>query len=71
MLDNDLAEMYGVETRALKQVVRRNIDRFPEDFMFEMTTEEAEDLSRSQIVTLKRGQKYKISPLCLYRNMVY
>lgn len=35
MLDNDLAEMYGVETRVLKQAVKRNIDRFPEDFMFE------------------------------------
>jgi len=37
MLDRDLAELYGVETRALKQAVRRNIDRFPKDFMFEMS----------------------------------
>ena len=40
MLDADLAEMYGVETRALKQAVRRNKIRFPEDFMFELTSEE-------------------------------
>jgi len=40
MLDTDLAELYGVETRILKQAVRRNIGRFPEDFMFELTKEE-------------------------------
>jgi hypothetical protein len=39
MLDRDLAELYGVETKALKQAVRRNIVRFPEDFMFELTKE--------------------------------
>ncbi len=49
MLDRDLAEMYGVETRALKQAVRRNIDRFPEDFMFEMTDKEFQNW-RSQFV---------------------
>lgn len=59
MLDRDLAELYGVETRALKQAVRRNIRRFPEDFMFELTQEE-EDSLRSQTVTLKgRGQHSK------------
>ena len=42
MLDRDLAELYGVETRTLKQAVRRNIDRFPDDFMFEMSKEEFE-----------------------------
>ena len=41
MLDFDLAEMYGVETRVLKQAVRRNIERFPIEFMFELTKEEA------------------------------
>ena len=51
MLDRDLAELYGVETKALKQAVRRNIDRFPPDFMFELTKEEFKNL-RSQIVTL-------------------
>ena len=40
MLDRDLAELYNVETRALNQAVRRNIDRFPEDFMFVMTDDE-------------------------------
>jgi len=40
MIDRDLASLYGVETRALKQAVRRNIERFPEDFMFEMNKKE-------------------------------
>jgi len=50
MLDRDLAELYGVETRVLKQAVKRNMNRFPEDFMFEMTKEELQDW-RSQFVT--------------------
>jgi len=54
MLDFDLAELYGVETKVLKQQVRRNIDRFPEDFLFELTREEYEHL-RSQIVTSSWG----------------
>ena len=49
MLDRDLAEMYGVATRALNQAVKRNADRFPEDFMFQMTNEEVE-IWKSQIV---------------------
>lgn len=49
MLDRDLAEMYGVETRALNQAVKRNIDRFPVDFMFQLTDEETE-IWKSQIV---------------------
>ena len=49
MLDRDIAELYGVETRVLKQSVRRNINRFPEDFMFELTKKEFENW-RSQIV---------------------
>ncbi len=40
MLDRDLAEMYGVETRVLNQAVKRSIERFPEDFMFQLTEEE-------------------------------
>ena len=52
MLDFDLAAMYGVETRALNQAVKRNIERFPEDFMFQLTKGEFEIL-RSQIVTSK------------------
>lgn len=51
MLDFDLATMYGVETRVLNQAVKRNIERFPEDFMFQLTKGELEIL-RSQIVTL-------------------
>ncbi|MDZ7743453.1 MAG: ORF6N domain-containing protein [Bacteroidota bacterium] len=54
MLDLDLAELFDVDTRVLKQQVKRNIDRFPEDFMFELTEDEFEGL-RSQIVTSKRG----------------
>ena len=53
MLDSDLASLYQVETKALKQAVKRNIDRFPEDFMFELTKEETEFL-RSQIVSLEK-----------------
>ena len=49
MLDRDLAEMYGVETRALNQSVKRNTDRFPVDFMFQLTDEETE-IWKSQIV---------------------
>lgn len=62
MLDFDLAEMYGTETRVLKQAVRRNLKRFEgEDFMFELTKEE---LSRSQIVILNkdRGSNFKYMP---------
>ncbi len=59
MLDRDLAELYGVETKVLKQAVRRNIDRFPPDFMFEMSKEEFTNL-RSQIVTSSwGGARYK------------
>lgn len=64
MIDRDLAEMYGVATKVLKQAVRRNITRFPEDFMFEMTSEELENW-RSQIVTSnsdKMGLRY--APFC-------
>jgi hypothetical protein len=51
MLDADLAALYGVETRVLVQAVTRNIERFPEDFMFQLSREEA-DFLRSQTVTL-------------------
>lgn len=54
MLDFDLAELYQVSTKALKQAVKRNLQRFPEDFMFEMNIEEWEIL-RSQIVTSSWG----------------
>jgi len=61
MIDKDLAQLYGVETKVLKQAVRRNIRRFPSDFMFELTTQEYQFL-RSQNVTLKRGQHSKYPP---------
>ena len=53
MLDKDLAELYGVETKVLKQAVKRNIDRFPSDFRFEMTKSEFGNW-RSQFVTSNR-----------------
>ena len=55
MLDMDLAKLYEVETRVLKQAVRRNRDRFPEDFMFELTKDEW-NIIRSQLVMFKNGQ---------------
>ena len=53
--DSDLAELYQVETRALIQAVKRNMDRFPEDFMFRLSKEEFQSL-KSQFVTLKEGR---------------
>jgi len=69
MLDRDLAKLYGVETKVLNQAVRRNLERFPEDFMF-VLSETEERCSRSQIVTLngfseagvKRGTNIKYLP---------
>lgn len=55
MLDKDLAAMYQVETKAFNQSVRRNLQRFPEDFMFQLTKEE-DAYSRSQNVTLNKGR---------------
>ena len=54
MLDADLAELFGVDTKRLKEQVRRNIERFPEHFMFELTKEE-NDVLRSQFATLRHG----------------
>ncbi len=59
MLNKDLAELYGVETRVLVQAVKRNIDRFPEDFMFQLIKEEFENL-RSQIVTSNWGVRLEL-----------
>jgi ORF6N domain-containing protein len=59
MLDKDLAELYGVETRVLVQAVKRNIDRFPSDFMFQLEKEEFENLI-SQIVTSSWGGTRKM-----------
>ena len=61
MLDFDLAEMYGTETKRLKEAVRRNMDRFEgDDFMFELTKEEITELSRTQFATLKKGRGVNI-----------
>jgi hypothetical protein len=70
MLDSDLAELYQVSVKALKQAVRRNKARFPQDFMMELTLEEAavaqykagSESSRSQFVTLKQGRNLKYRP---------
>jgi len=70
MLDRDLADLYGVQTKVLNQAVKRNLDRFPEDFMFQLTEEETRtwwrhilvQRLRSQFVTLKQGQHLKYSP---------
>jgi hypothetical protein len=74
MLDSDLAELYQVETKVLKQAVRRNIDRFPPDFMFELSESECNSLKdslRSQIVTsnepIKGGSRYM--PFALRKNL--
>jgi phage regulator Rha-like protein len=56
MLDFDLAELYEVETRVLNQAIKRNIDSFPEDFMFRLTREEWEEISSSQFVTTSSSQ---------------
>lgn len=69
MLDKDLAELYGVETKRLKEQVRRNKDRFPSHFMFELTKEEME-ISRSQFATLKRGENVKYLPFAFTEHGV-
>lgn len=56
MLDRDLARLYGVETKRLNEAVKRNIERFPEDFMFQLTNEEFENNLRSQIATSSYGK---------------
>ncbi len=76
MLASDLAEIYGYTTRAFNQQVRRNIERFPKDFMFELTLEEAEIISRSQNVTLNdnkvaRGSNIKYAPMVFTESGIY
>lgn len=77
MLDYDLAEFYGYEVKALNQQVKRNIDRFPEDFMFQLKKEEVpKDFSKSQIVTLnekgdKRGTNIKKMPYAFTEQGIY
>ncbi len=71
MLDRDLAELYGVPTKALKQAVRRNQERFPADFMFEMSQEELEQW-RSQFVTSNPGDRMGLrhAPFCFTEHGV-
>lgn len=77
MLDYDLAELYGYEVKKLNQQVKRNIDRFPADFMFQLTKEEVpKDFSKSQIVTLNgkgdmRGTNIKKLPFAFTEQGIY
>ncbi len=64
MIDRDLAELYGVETRVLKQAVRRNIERFPEDFMFEMNKEEFDQWREENITASEDKQGLRYAPFC-------
>jgi len=68
MVDRDLAKLYGVATKVFNQAVKRNIERFPDDFMFRLNKEEFENW-RSQIVTSNISAKdgIKEMPLCFYR----
>ena len=61
MLDRDLAKLYGVKVKRLNEQVKRNMKRFPDDFMFQLSWKEIESL-RSQFVTLKQGQNIKYLP---------
>ena len=61
MLDSDLAEMYGVEVKRLNEAVKRNVARFPDDFMFQLTLNENNSL-RSQFATLEKGKHSKYLP---------
>jgi len=72
MLDEDLAEMYQVTTKRLNEQVKRNVDRFPNDFMFQLSENEYDSL-RSQIATLEngKGQHRKYMPYAFTENGVY
>jgi phage regulator Rha-like protein len=69
MLDRDLGELYGVETKRLKESVRRNMDRFPEDFMFELSEEEYKYLKKN-ISSRGRGQHPKYPPFAFTEHGV-
>ena len=70
MLDFDLAEMYQVETRVLNQTVRRNINRFPEDFMFQLTEKEWERMSSQIVMTSGTKRPKTASPLAFTQEGV-
>lgn len=64
MIDRDLAELYGVETKRLKEAVRRNKSRFPMDFMFEMNKEEFEDWRTQNATSKEDKQGLRYAPFC-------
>lgn len=68
LLDSDLAELYGLETRSLNQAVKRNLERFPEDFMFQLTDEEFEPLLVIPIWKIKWARRPQKTPIRLYRT---
>ncbi len=63
MIDRDLAELYGVETRILNQAVRRNIKRFPEDFMFQLTSEEMQNWISQIVISNREKMGFRKPPL--------
>lgn len=72
ILDFDLALIYGYEVKVLNQQVKRNLERFPSDFMFKLTSKEVKDLPRSQFVTLEgRGSNIKYAPYAFTEQGVY
>lgn len=64
MIDRDLAELYGVATKILKQAVRRNIERFPKDFMFEMNKSEFESWRGENVISAEDRQGLRYAPFC-------
>ncbi len=75
MMDADLAKIYGYETKAFNQQVKRNIERFPADMMFQLNDDEVKELSRSQFVTLNkvssRGKNVKYNPYAFTEQGIY
>ena len=71
MLDFDLARIYGYTTKSFNQQVRRNIERFDDDFMFRLTQDEYRQILRSQIVTLEQGKYSKYLPYAFTEQGIY
>ena len=73
MIDSDLAELYGYTTKAFNQQVKNNINKFDPDFMFQLTTEEVKELSRSKKLTLNngRGHNIKYNPYVFTESGIY
>ncbi len=68
MLDRDLAELYGVEMRVLNQAVKRNINRFPEDYMFRLTESEFQSWKSQIVITNSLKNGFTSASLCFYRS---